>query len=190
MHITKGDIALHPLKIQQLATVIHLVGVIHNGKNALGTRQSCENGRILIGDLIDGTGKAFGVGQHRLNVTDADIAGAAENDHSAARGRHQHVLKVAEEVHNGAHDRAPDTGLDRAIAVIGAVPLKGLDGGLLLAVGHHRAVGGDHLLHGAVHSTQQLLTGAEILAHKFGQLARDQDRKRNGDHGNKCHNGA
>ena len=41
-----------------------------------------------------------------------------------------------------------------------------------------------------VATAEQLLAANEIFTGELGQLARDENGKRNGDHGNKCHDGA
>ena len=144
----------------------------------------------MIGDLIDGVCEFFGIGKHGLNVTDADLPLAAEQDQRTARGGHHDILQIADEVHHGPHDRAPHAGADRAVAVFFAERAEGLLGGLLLAIGNDRAVGGHHFLYCAVHGTQQTLTLDEMLAHELCEIGGNKNRKRNGHKCHKCHNGA
>ena len=121
---------------------------------------------VDLGQLIDGAAELLGVDNEGGNHAHRDHAVHGE---VSAEGRDDDEPDVADAVHDGAHDAAEDVRADARFGQgIGGLA-EGAGGHVLMVVGHHRAVAGDHFLHRAVQLAQEHLSLAGELAHVPGE---------------------
>src|SRR5699024_3051826 len=77
---------------------------IHQGEDTLGTGQSQHDGVELLGNLVDGVGKALGQLQEGGDDAQGDAAADAVQGKGAADHGYDHVLHVTDVDHDGHQD--------------------------------------------------------------------------------------
>lgn len=92
---------------QRHSAVVLLRLLVHQGEDPLRAGQGHDDGVELLGDLVDGVGKALGQLQEAGNNAQGDGGVHPAEGQSAAHHSHDHVLDIAD-VH---HDRHQDAGV-------------------------------------------------------------------------------
>ena len=171
-HIGEIDI----FKADNAAAVLHRVGaalilrlLLENGEHPLRAGNGCLDLPIELGQLVDRPPELLGIDDEGRDHPDRNDPPEGEE---AAHRRDDDKPDVADEVHDRPHRPAEDLRLDARLRQLIRNAVKAVDDGLLLVVGDHRAVAGDHLLHRAVEGAEQLLAAAEEAAHRPREVFR------------------
>ena len=118
---------------QRHSAVVLLRLLVHQGEDPLRAGQGHDDGVELLGDLVDGVGKALGQLQEAGNNAQGDGGVHPAEGQSAAHHSHDHVLDIADVHHDRHQDAGVGVGFVRAVEHFVVDPVKAVLGLLLMA---------------------------------------------------------
>ena len=154
---------------QRHSAVVLLRLLVHQGEDPLRAGQGHDDGVELLGDLVDGVGKALGQLQEAGNNAQGDGGVHPAEGQSAAHHSHDHVLDIADVHHDRHQDAGVGVGFVRAVEHFVVDPVKAVLGLLLMAEDLDHFLTVDHLLDITVEGAQGALLAEEVAAAAAGQ---------------------
>ena len=176
-----GDVPLRVLVgvDQGHIAVILLGGLVHQLKHPLRPGQGLHDGVKLLGHIGDRLGELADHGQEghqRAHV------GLAHNNQDGAQQRDEHIIAMAQVVHDGAHHAGEGVGPGAGLTDVFIQPVKGLLGLFLMAEHLHHPLALNGFLNVSVQRAHGLLLGHEIGACLLAQVLGQQRHQRHEHH--------